>query len=91
MKDDKTTDIFTDPLTLDDCDLQTKDGRLRGLEKIAKWELTKPMEKIKAIEIIGKIDGDFVVKTEIKHSGGINTKPIQELTDAELDRVISGG
>jgi len=64
-KDDKTIDVFTEPLTLDDCDLQTKGGRLRGLEVIAKWELSKPMEKIKAIEIIGKMTGDFIERHEV--------------------------
>lgn len=66
-------DIFTDNLTLDDCDLQTKSGRKRGLEKIAKWAMSKPMERIKAIEVIGKIEGDFIVKTEVRHSGQIDT------------------
>jgi len=65
-------------------------GRLCAYEIIAKWELSKPLEKLKAIELIGKIEGDFIDKTEIKHSGNIGTKPVQEMTDDELDRVIKG-
>ena len=89
--DEQQIDLFTDNLTLDDCDLQTKSGRKHGLEKIAKWARSKPMERIKAIEIIGKIEGDFVVKTEVSHSGQIaNGKPLTDYTDEELRRVIEG-
>ena len=61
---EEQTDLFTDNLSIDECDLLTKDGRKRGLEKIAKWAMSKPMERIKAIEIIGKIDGDFTVQQD---------------------------
>lgn len=61
---EEQTDLFTDNLSIDECDLLTKDGRKRGLEKIAKWAMSKPLERIKAIEVLGKMEGDFVIKQE---------------------------
>jgi len=66
--EEQQTDWITDDLSIDDCDLSTKDGRKRGLEIIAKWAMSKPMERIKAIETLCKMDGDFVVKSEVNHS-----------------------
>jgi len=74
--EEQQTDWITEDLSIDECDLLTKDGRKRGLEIIAKWAMSKPMERIKAIETICKMDGDFAVKTEVNQDENLTQKSV---------------
>jgi len=82
--EEQQVDLFTEDLSIDDCDLSTKDGRKRGLEIIAKWAMSKPMERIKAIETICKMDGDFVVKAEVNQDGEKQPKTITILKAEDI-------
>jgi hypothetical protein len=41
--------------------------------------------------VLGKLHGLFIEKKEVKHSGKMEFKKVQEMTNEELERVISGG
>jgi len=49
-------------------------------------------DRINAIKVFSDFVGDGApIKMQVEHSGTIASKPAAELTDEELDRVISGG
>lgn len=65
--------------------------RLEVLKGIAKAS-ERDGDRINAIKAFSDMIGDNApIKTQVEHSGTIASKPAAEMTDDELDRVISGG
>lgn len=45
----------------------------------------KPADMIKASEILGKAQGDFIVKAQIEHSGSISSKTPEEIQQEAME------
>jgi len=68
----------------------TREDRERFYSWVILGVYQKTQNRIKACELLGKMNGDFVAKSEIKHSGSVESK-YSAYTEEELRRVIDEG
>ena len=68
----------------------TKEDRERFYSWVITGEYQNIVSRVKACELLGKMNGDFVTRTEINHSGSFDSK-YSEYTEEELRRVIDEG
>ncbi|MBR8722393.1 hypothetical protein IX325_000701 [Fusobacterium necrophorum subsp. funduliforme] len=62
--------------------------RREFLTKMILREEAKDTDKLKALDILNKMDGEYTEKVQL--SGEINTNPLQGLTTDELKKLIQG-
>lgn len=62
--------------------------RREFLTKMILREEAKDTDKLKALDILNKMDGEYTEKVQL--SGEINTNPLQGLTTEELKKLIQG-
>lgn len=67
----------------------TKTERRSILARVARKEKARDGDVLKAVELDGKIEGDFVDKKHIQHS--VNIKRISDMSDEELMEIVASG
>ena len=66
--------------------IMTAIERREFLTKLILKEETKDTDKLKAVDILNKMDGEYTQKVEV--NGNINSNPFSNLTTEELKKII---
>lgn len=66
--------------------IMTAIERKEFLTKMILKEETKDTDKLKALDILNKMDGEYTQKVEV--NGNINSNPFSNLTTEELKKII---
>ena len=66
--------------------IMTAIERKEFLTKMILKEETKDTDRLKALDILNKMDGEYIQKVEV--NGNINTNPFTGLTTEELKKII---
>jgi hypothetical protein len=83
----KQDDLFDDSI-FEETESLTKIQREKFLSFLIKSSRVKDADKLKACEMLCKINGDFITKTN-KYL--VVKSEVEELTDDELKRIINEG
>ena len=68
--------------------IMTAKERQEYLSKLINSDDVKVSDKLKALDILNKMDGEYIEKMQL--SGQVNTNPLSGLTTEEL-RTLAGG
>ena len=66
--------------------IMTAIERREFLTKLILKEETKDTDRLKAVDILNKMDGEYTQKVEV--NGNINSNPFSNLTTEELKKII---